>query len=469
MIEISFMEILSYSMGNLSYGVILQIISSFLTFYGTSVLGISGTIMGIMLSISVVWDAVTDPLMGYISDNTRSRRFGKRHGYMLFAIILLAISNTVLWGLKPEYSMNTKVTVLFISLMLCETFTTVFATPYAALGAELSDDYEERTKIQATKSAFFLLGLAMPTVLGVYLFFRPTPQYPLGQLNPNAYFPLGLATSLVAITSAVPCLIYTWKYKSYNPGEKRGKFSFGSMLRDMISPIRSRESRYVILGYLWQNVSTAIVMTLNMHIFTYTFELTSGSISMIMAILLLSSMVAQPFWVKQSAKKDKKRAMIESLLIAMLGCLMFAGLVAIRNYIASNGMVFIPFAVIVGFAMGGMVCIPQTMLIDTIDVDEYETGKRKEGSIFGCMTLFYKLSQAVTVFLLGLYLDLIGFNAALGMQEERVEALLGFSLPIGLFVSLAITIWCFSKYSLNKQKVLEIQEKLLEKKTVNTN
>ncbi len=463
MIVISFINILNYSLGNLSYGVVLQIISSFLTFYGTSVLGISGTLMGAMVFISVVWDAVTDPLMGYISDNTKSRRFGKRHGYMLFGIIFLVISNGVLWGIRPEFDIRIKIGVLFTSLMLCETFTTVFATPYAALGAELSQDYEERTKIQATKSVFFLLGLAMPTVIGVYIFLRPTPEYPLGQLNPSAYLPMGMAVSVVALICAIPCIISTWKYRSYNLNEKRGKFSFISMFKDMISPMRSRESRYVILGYLWQNVSTAIVMTLNMHIFTYTFKLDSNSISLITATLLIASVISQPYWVKQTAKKDKKYAMLESLFIAVGGCLIFAVLVALRNYLAGIGWVFIPFALIVGFAMGGMVCIPQTMLIDTIDVDEYETGKRKEGSIFGCMTLFYKISQAVTIFLLGLYLDLIGFDASLGMQSEKVDALLGLSLPVGLLFSLFMTIWCFSKYSLNKQKLLEIQEKLKTK------
>lgn len=461
--DIQSKTIFNYSLGNLSFGIVLQMISSFLTFYGTSVLGISGTIMGTMVSISIIWDAITDPIMGYVSDNTRSKLFGKRHGYILVGLIMLTISNIMLWSSRPEYSMGVKIGLVFVSLMLCETFCTVFATPYSALGAELSDDYAERTKIQATKAIFFLIGLAMPTVLGVFIFFRPTPAYPLGQLNPDAYLPLGIATSAVAVISGVPCIVSTWKYRTISEKRKE-KFSVKVMLKDMLSPMVLKDSRCVILGYLWQNVSTAIVMALNLHIFTYTFRLDSTSISLIMAVLLLGSMVSQPYWVKRTMKKEKKHAMIEALTIALVGSAVFTVMVVLRSAVYGKGWLFIPFGLIVGFAMGGMVSIPQTMLIDTIDVDEYLTGKRKEGSIFGCMTFFYKLSQATTMFVLGIFLDVIGFDSSIGMQTPQVDALLGFSLPVGLFVSLGITIICFAGYTLTRDKVIDIQKKLAENK-----
>lgn len=461
---ISFLKIVNYSLGNLSYGVILQIISSFLTFFGTSVLGISGTVMGTVVFVSVMWDAVTDPVMGYISDNTRSKRFGKRHGYLIFGMGLLVLSNALLWSVRPEWAMPWRGIILFTALILCKTFITIFATPYSALGAELSNDYDERTKIQSVKSAFFLIGLAMPTVLGVMIFFRPTPGYPLGQLNPNAYLPLGLFTSFFALVCAIPCIVSTWQKRTYPKAKPKGKFSAISMFKEMASPLRNRESRNVILGYLWQNVTTAIVMTLNLHIFTYTFELTSTSISMVSAVLLVASIISQPFWVKRTFVRDKKRAVLESVCLAAVGSVMFAVLVATRHYIIGNGWVFIPFAAISGFAMGGMVCIPQAMIIDTIDMDEYLTGKRKEGTMYGCMTLFYKISQAITIFGLGVYLDVIGFNASLGRQTSSINAMLGYSLPVALIVTLGVTFYYFHKYSLNKQKVKDIQKGLEAKR-----
>ena len=465
MIDISLIKIFGYGLGNLSFGIIVQVISSFMTFFGTSVLGVSGTSMGVIVFIGVLWDAVTDPIMGYISDHTSSVRFGKRQGYVLFGCIFLAVSNVVLWSVRPEYSMISKILLLGIFLLLCKTFSTVYATPYSALGAELSEDYDERTKIQGVKSLFFLLGLAMPTVLGVYIFFKPTEEYALGQLNPDVYLPLGIATSVVSLICGLLCVVATWDKRVYEKKKNGIKFSAKAMMKEMISPMLVRESRYVILGYLCQNIATAIVMTLNLHIFTYTFRLASADISLIMATLLLCAMVAQPFWVKRATKKDKKRAIIESIVLAIIGCVIFGGLVAVRSYIVGKGLVFLPFAAVVGFAMGGMICIPQTMIIDTIDLEEYETGKRKEGSTFGCMTLFYKLSQAITLFFLVIYLDLIGFDSSVGMQSANVDGMLGFSLPIGVILSLGLTMLCFSKYSLNKEKVKEIQKKLKEQNT----
>lgn len=464
MIGISSFKIFAYGLGNLTYGIIMQMISSFLTFFGTSVLDIPGTLMGAVVFISIMWDAVTDPVMGYISDHTYSKRFGKRHGYILIGGILLAMSNLVLWSIRPSHGMNYKIAVLTIFLLLCKTFSTIYATPHAALGAELSSDYEERTKIQAVKTVFFLLGLGLPTVLGVYIFFRPTDKYALGQLNPDAYFPFGLATSIAALVCAIVCVWATWENRVYEKRVQKKRFSFKTMAYDMITPMLARESRLVILGYLCQNIASAVVLTLNLHIFTYTFHLTNNDISMIMGVMLVSSIAAQPYWVKRAAVKDKKRAILESLFMAVAGAILFAVMVAIRNHVMGQGLMFVPFMVIVGFATGGMTCIPQTMIVDTIDLDEYETGQRKEGSTFGCMTFFYKLSQAVTSFLLGLYLDVIGFDASIGMQGERVRELLGYSMPVGLLISLALTILCFSKYTLNKEKILAIQQSLNEKK-----
>ena len=452
---------LAYAVGNLSYSVILQLISSFFVFYATSVLHISGSLTGFLVFLSVVWDAITDPLMGYISDNTRSMRFGKRHLYMIIGIIGLCICNTLLWSLRPEYNYKFNVVAIFLFLMLCKTFITVFSTPHVALGAEMTTDYNERTSIQTFKSAFFLVGLALPTVLGMLVFFRPTAMYPQGQLNPDAYLPMGIGISLVSFICAMPCIFATTKYMVKVPkSEKREKFSYKKIMSEMVSPLKLRECRYVIFGYLFQNVSTAIVTTLNMHVFTYTFHLTNTDVSIITGVLLVASVMSQSFWFKRTVRRNKRRAMLEALVMAGFSSTIFLFLVLTRKYVFGNASVFIPFSIIMGYAMGGMISIPQTMLVDTIDLDEYISGKRKEGSVFGCMTFFYKLSQSATIFLTGIFLDLIGFDASLGMQSDRICDMLGLSIPIAMYITLGLGFYCFKKYSLTKEKVLEIQQNL---------
>lgn len=463
-IKVSLRDKYAYSCGNLSYGVILQVISSFFVFFATSVLHVSGSVTGFLVFLSVIWDAITDPVMGYLSDNTYSRRFGKRHGYMLIGAIGLAISNALLWSLRPEMPAAYTAIALFVFMWCCKTFITIFATPYTALGAEMTNDYDDRTSIQTIKSAFFLIGIALPTVLGMAVFFRPTAKYPLGQLNPDAYLTMGLATSALSLICAVVCILRTQKYaiKTSRP-KVRKKATLKSMVKDMVSPLKLPTCRYVIFGYLWQNTATAVVTTLTMHVFTYTFLLSSGDVAVISGSLLAASVLSQAYWFKRTMKKDKKGAVLESVTIALGGALVFALMVVFRHSLSSKGTLFVPFAVIMGFAMGGMVSIPQTMLVDTIDLDEYITGKRKEGTMFGCMTFFYKLSQSATIFLTGIFLDLIQFDASKGLQSAKTNYLLGFSLPAALLITLGLAYYCFSKYTLTKDKVCEIQQKLRSK------
>ena len=457
----------AYGMGNLAYGIIFQVITSFFMFYATSVLHISGSLTGGIVFLSVLWDAITDPIMGYISDNTYDTRFGKRHLYMILGAIGLAISNALLWSLRPKgHSLGIAVQ-LFVYLFLCKTFITVFSTPYTALGAEITTDYDERTSIQTIKGGFFLLGIALPMVAGMMIFFRPTSDYPLGQLNPDAYLPMGISTAVLSLLCAAACIICTLKYavkwkKPKNPLQK----TWRSILGDMVEPMKLAPVRHVIFGYLWQNVATAVVTSLFMHIFTYTFELNNRDVALIAASLLVTSVLSQVYWFRRTIAIDKKGSILESIKIAMGGCGFFLLMVFFRTYLLGRGVVFIPVAVIIGFAMGGMVSIPQTMLVDTIDLDELKSGKRKEGSVFACMTFCYKLSQSFALFVIGILLDLIGFDAAAGAQTVSTIYLLGLMLPILLSGVLVLTYRCFAKYSLDRRSVNQIQQELRENRAI---
>lgn len=459
--KVNLLDKYAYGCGNLAYGIILQVITSYFLFFATSVLHISGSLTGIIIFISVLWDAITDPIMGYVSDNTYNRVFGKRHLYMIVGAAGLAISNALLWGMRAHASDTTTAVLLFTFMFLCKTFITIYSTPFTALGAEMSSDYDERTTIQSIKSAFFLIGIALPMVGGTLIFFRPTPEFPQGQLNPGAYLPLGLATSAISIICALICIIFTLKYavKRVRPAKKEKK-KFSVIFKEMVSPLKLPAIRSVIFGYLWQNVATAIVTSLFMHIFTYTFHLQGYDVAIVSAALLIVSVLSQVYWIKRAEVKDKKGAVIEAIIIALISCGIFFVMVLMRQYLFGKGLVFIPFAMIIGFAMGGMVSIPQTMLVDTIDLDECTNGRRQEGTIFGCMTFFYKLSQSITLFFLGIFLDLIGFNAQAGVQSVFTNYMLGLSLPVFLFIALFLAYKCFAKYPLTKAKVEEIQAKL---------
>ena len=187
-------------------------IAVYLIFYTTAVLNIPGTLIGIAVAISVLWDAFSDLLMGYISDGYPIGKLGRRHPYLLLGCFLAAFSNLILWQINPDFSTSSKFYLVFILIILVKSALTVYIAPYNALGAELSDDYHERTSIQSIKTVFFLLGLFSATVAGMSFFFKPTLLYPLGQLNPEAYSRIGISASLFMIICGLLCFYSTKKH-----------------------------------------------------------------------------------------------------------------------------------------------------------------------------------------------------------------------------------------------------------------
>ena len=114
-----------YAVGNLGYATVAQTLSNFIMFFGTSVLGISGTLMGIAVSIGVLWDAISDPIMGHYSDITNSA-LGKRHPYMLIGIFGMCVVNLFLWLVPPSSPEIVKFSWILISLLFVQTFCTFF-------------------------------------------------------------------------------------------------------------------------------------------------------------------------------------------------------------------------------------------------------------------------------------------------------------------------------------------------------
>ena len=196
--ECHMLKKLFYGFGGLSYSVIGQTISNFFMFFATSVLGLSGTLVGITIGISTIWDGLSDTIIGYFSDNHKGKFLGKRNGYMLVATIGMTIFNIALWSVPNSLSVGLKFVWIVISLLLLETFNTMFATPYNALGNELAESYHDRTKINAFSTVFYLIGIIIPSVLLV-VFLPSTEEYPIGQLNPKGYVSIAVVTSVICL------------------------------------------------------------------------------------------------------------------------------------------------------------------------------------------------------------------------------------------------------------------------------
>jgi GPH family glycoside/pentoside/hexuronide:cation symporter len=454
---------IAYGFGDLGNGLAMQVVGSYLVFFMTSILHIPGTISGLAIGVSIFWDAITDPIMGYISDNTRSKKYGRRHGYLLIGAIGVSFSILGLFFIPLNASLSIKVLLIFIFIISYKTFITILVTPYTALGSELSQDYAERTQIQSIRSIFFMAGVALMMVGGMYVFFQPTDQYPIGQLNPQAYTNIAIFSAVASLIAILVVYFKTRKYigpLSHHHGLLGEASSIKLIMKTFMDTYKNRAFVFVATAYMFSNIATAIVNNIGIHVFTYAFAFDSTMIAIVIGVQFLFAILSQPLWVFLVDKTDKKSALLLGLFITFIAAMIFLLISLFHNSFQQNFWIFMPYAIIAGIGTGAMFSIPSSMVGDTIDVEELKTGIRNEGVYFGSMTLFYKSSQAIVVFLLGILLDLIGFNSHLTVQAPFTQLALGLILSLGCGFAVILSSWSIYKYPLSKKRVLEIREQL---------
>ncbi|WP_240838216.1 MFS transporter [Acidaminobacter sp. JC074] len=447
--------LVGYGSAHFGYGFVTQMFASYFVFFATVILKMPGSIVGLVVSLSIVWDGISDPLMGYISDQTRSK-LGKRHVYILIGVVLTSLINLFIWR-EYELSKSLLYLLIFTSVFLFKTSVTVFVTPYAALGAELSDDYDERNSIQGSKTVFFLLSLMIVTAVSMLVFFNSTPEYPLGQMNPKGYINMAYTASLVLIITGLWAYFSTQKYKLNTVTSSTGLKDFFLSISDSL---KNTEFRSVFLGYLFTNIASAIISVVGLHTFTYTFEMNNIKISWVFGIQFTVCVLSQFIWLKVAKKIEKKQTVLIGLFISIIGCMLLFLFVVFRRFAILEYRVLFIYAVTIGFGTSGLFSIPLSMVVDTVDYQEMLTDSRREGVFFGLLNFGYKISQSIAILLLGFLLDIIKFDPLLTFQKSSTASQLGYVLSVGSLLSFILAFNSYRKYSLTRERVEEIQDTL---------
>lgn len=462
--ELRLPAIMGYGVGNLGYGFISQLMAVYLVFYATAILKMPGSLIGLVLSISVVWDAVSDPVMGYLSDKTVSR-YGRRHPYIIIGAVLAAATNIMLWRIDADQSMWMKFILVLLAVILLKTFLTIFITPYSALGAELSTDYDERSYIQAIKTAFFLSAIFFVSAGFMFFFFRPTLAYPTGQLNPMAYRNIATISSVIMLLAGIVTYVSTKSFIPFLPTSKKSvKLTAGDFVRKMKFSLTHKDYRAVFFGYLFTNLASAIIYTIGLHTFTYTFHMDNYKIGVVLGTQFAVSIITQPIWAKISERIDKNNAVKLGLKISVVGCLILFGLTFFREAVQVHYQYLLIYSVVIGAGTSVLFSIPFSMIADTVDLQELETGERNEGMYYGMLTFGYKISQSLAIIILGFAIDLIRFDATLTIQRSSTEILLGMLLSLGSIIAFLLAGLAYKGYSLNKKSVKAIQAEISQKK-----
>jgi Na+/melibiose symporter-like transporter len=442
----------SYGLGAFGYGSTGQALGSFLMFFGTSILAIPGTLMGIAVGVSTVWDAATDPIVGHMSDNTRSKSLGKRHGFILFAAIAVAIINVMIWSINPAWSTMSKFFVLLILLLVLETFNTGYSTPYSALGMDMSKSYNERTAIQGFKTTFSFLSLLVPSLL-MTLFLSPS-EFITMNASTRGYVSISYITSALCIICGVICFAGTLRFKK--PADPLPPLARKSRMRDIFadffSIVKQRNVARLITGYAVSLSAGAFITALGFHVFTYSFHFTTLEVPIIMFCFIAGIIAGQPIWYYVSKKYDKVTALILALGTVLLGIVIFSAVFILRNNIESNQILtLVALTILVcGAGTGALHSLPISMFADLITKFNAERGRDDTAKATGFLTFCTKISNAFIMFVIGVSLDLIGFRGHSPIQTLATQDWLGYLLIAGVTIACVSAVFIYSKYNYNK-------------------
>lgn len=488
--NLNFRTKLFYGIGNLGYGSMGQTVGSFIMFFATSILGLPGFLVGITIALTSLWDGLSDPIIGYLSDRTKSKFFGRRLGHMLFASFALALSNIVLWLCPQSDSIALMTLWLFSFLILQETFNTFFATPYSALCIDIAPDYNDQSKMQGFKTVFYILGLILPSIL-MYAFMPSAGAGTQSQFNRQGYINIAYVNSALALVCGLITVFGTMKRVRSMPNysesmdeeldinkpekkkenvseETKHKKSRGlsNILAGYVETFKKKDFRTVMLGYSVSLIATVFITSVGMHLFTYCYHFSSTQISVLMICLFGGAIVSQGLWVNVVKNHDKKQTLIFALCVLLLGIALTSVTFLFRLYCTSDYIFWfvVPCLFVCGIGSGALYSLPHSMYADVVTMEQHKTGVNNAGRYTGYYTFTYNFSNSIALLFIGLLLDFVKFDSSQPVQALSVQTGLGKVLFFGAAIALSLAIIIFSGYGIKRSDILKVQIKANESK-----
>lgn len=480
------------------------------SFFLLTAFGMDPLLAGILGGLPRVYDAVTDPIMGFVSDNTKSK-WGRRRPYIFVGAILSGIFYILLWQMSPENSQMYNFWYFLIFSLIFLTGNTIFATPLVGLGYEMTTDYNERTR---------LMGFANTVGQIAWMI---VPWFWVIIANPAMYATQVEGVNQLAIYVGIICMVLGVLPAIFCKGidaahmENRKEISFktiGSSFKELFNGIKqvSRNKPFMKLCAATFLVFNGFQIVASFSVFIIVFYIYNGSyegagtwpawFATISAVF--TAFLVIPIVTRMANKWGKKRAFIIASFISILGYLlkwwgfntelnesfnrtgiaqtMNAGLQSFFDSISptlnqigmswftidtSSGvpwLMFLPIPLL-AFGLGSLFTLMMSMTADVCDLDELENGMpRKEGTFGAIYWWMVKLGQGLALVIGGLVLKVIGFDGALASQTAETLFQLRVMDIIIPSITAALAAWVMWDYSLSEERAREIKEALVKRR-----
>jgi oligogalacturonide transporter len=398
--------IVAYGVGDLYGGGSFVLVSLLFVFFLTDVIGLSPVWAGLVVMLGKGWDALSDPLMGYLSDQTRTR-FGRRRVFFLAGVIPVGVTFSLLWF---PLSWSSQVWTLLYFTLAYVAFSTVFTmvmVPYAALNAEITRDYRMRTCLSGARMICSGLGSLLVSTL---------PQYIIGSFDDlrQGYWVMGMVFGLIF---ALPWLVVFWGTWEVTELQESKRSSLWGFFRDMKSIFRNGSFRIHLGMYVCAYSALDVVMATALYVMTYYFQ-RQELFPICVGAMLLTQLLSLLFYVFVANRYGKGMAYMIGLSIWAL-----AMLVGLNVDAEARDAVVVALFVLTGLGMSAGMMVPWAVLPSVTDVDELITGQQRAGVYAGSMTFLRKMIQALVLLGVGFTLDSVGYVANQVQSPETLQSL----------------------------------------------
>jgi|AntAceMinimDraft_11_1070367.scaffolds.fasta_scaffold01388_7 Na+/melibiose symporter-like transporter len=445
----------TYAIGNMPFSVKDAAYVNFVVFYYTQVQGLSGTLAGLAMFLALLWDAISDPIVGSWSDNLHTR-WGRRHPLLVAGGIPTAFLFLALFTPPAGAGeLGVFVWLLTVSILL-RTFLTLYFIPYSAMGAELSSDYDERTVIaKARVTMGWLAGMLLPAI-GFTVFFQPENGID-GRLVAANYWQYGVLSALVAGVTALVCVVGTRSAIPRLPRAIPGlNFKWSQPLADLKLIFRNRNFRISMGANLAFGMCAGVYTTLGLYMGTYFWEFSTDQLAGLVVPTAAGTLLAFVVLNRLGRRFDKPTLLSAVSLLLALNLLWFIG-GRLLGLLPENGHPLIYPLQWLNLSIAVLLIVALQALgislwADILDEQQLSTGRRQEGVVFAAGSFVGKATTGAGSLLAGIVIDLSGMTPGLepGEVSQAVLQSLGWFTLSTIAILAMVAFFFFTRLRLTR-------------------
>lgn len=401
---------LAYGTGDLSISLVVTIVGAYFAIFLTDTVGLSAGHAALAVFIGRTWDYINDPLIGYLSDRTRSR-WGRRRPFLLFGAVPFGLAFALMWW-KPPIAADFGLVIYYATTYLVfDAAVTVVYMPYVSLTPELTQSYDERTGLTSYRMAFSILASLIAFVV---------PALLIGEFSPESARRFTIMGVVFGGVSIFPILVTFAGTRERAAYTEQSRPPLWASLR---AAFRNRPFVFSAIMFLLTWISIDILQATLLFFIKYGLGRESQS-EIIMASVFVTALIALPVWLAVSNRFDKRRAFVIGLSFWAV-----IQVVLILLTPAAGLPLVLALCVLAGIGVSAAHVLPWSIIPDAIEWDEWNTGTRHEGTFYSIVTLAQKVASSVAVPVALLVLEARGYVS--GDETQPLEAIRAIRVLVG--------------------------------------